>query len=212
LPGKILKGKNMRPKFETQRLILRKPRMNDAQRIKDIFGDIRILRNIVPAPYPYQLKDAKKFIEGQIKKWEKSDYLFLLELKSEKKIIGAMGLHDINNFSGKAETGSWIGMKYQKKGYITEAKIAVNDFAFNKLKLRKLVSPVFSGNKASNATQKRIGYKLEGRLRKNDKCKATGKTHDTNLYGLLKEDWKKISPKLKKQLKEKIKKLGKNSK
>ena len=79
---------------------------------------------------------------------------------------------------------------------MTEAKIAVNDFAFNKLKLRKLNSDVFTENKASNATQLKMGYRLEGTRRKAARSKASGKIHDENIYGLLKEDWKKVRGKL----------------
>lgn len=194
-------------KLETQRLILRGPRMSDAKKIQEIFNDLNILKYLVPVPYPYSIKESEKFLKEKIKKKSKENLFFVIELKKEKKVIGVISLHKINKFSGTAETGSWIGLDHQRKGYITEAKIAINDFAFNKIKLRKIKSPVFSDNKASNATQKKMGYKLEGKLKKEDKCKATGKIHDTNIYGLFKENWKKISPKLKKELKEKIKEL-----
>lgn len=78
---------------------------------------------------------------------------------------------------------------------MTEAKIAVNDFAFNKLKLRRLNSQVYKENKASNATQKKMGYRLEGTQRKKEKTLSTGKIHDVNIYGLLKEDWSKARKK-----------------
>jgi RimJ/RimL family protein N-acetyltransferase len=46
-------------------------------------------------------------------------------------------------------------------------------------------------NKASNATQQKVGYKHEGVKRKAARSRGSGKIHDLNLYGLLKEDWKK---------------------
>ena len=105
-----------------------------------------------------------------------------------------MDLNNLDKFQETATTGSWVNQKYWRQGYITEAKIAVNDFAFNKLKLRRLNSTVHVANKASNATQKKMGYKLEGVRRKMIKSKATGKIYDINVYGLLKEDWKKFRP------------------
>jgi RimJ/RimL family protein N-acetyltransferase len=42
-------------------------------------------------------------------------------------------------------------------GYATEAKIAINNFAFNELKLRKLTSFIFVENKVSNVVQKKMG-------------------------------------------------------
>ena len=185
--------------LETKRLILRKPKMSDWKDIVEGIGEYDVAKMLSKIPFPYKRKDAEDFIKRRIKKWKQKDlddYLFLIELKSEKKVIGAIGIHRIDKFSETGETGSWINKKYWRNGYITEAKVAVNDFAFNKLLLRRLSSPVFKDNKASNATQTKMGYKLEGTQRQSVKSKTTGKIHDTNLYGLLKEDWKKVRKKL----------------
>jgi ribosomal-protein-alanine N-acetyltransferase len=189
--------------LETKRLILRKPKMNDWKDIVEGVGEYDVAKMLLKVPYPYTKKDADDFLKRRIKKWKQKvldDYLFLIELKSEKKVIGAIGIHRINNFSKTGETGSWINKKYWRNGYMTEAKIAVNNFAFNKLKLRRLDSPVYTDNVASNATQLKMGYKLEGLKRKVAKCLASGKIHDENIYGLLKEDWDKVKGRLMKEV------------
>ncbi len=186
-------------KLETKRLILREPKTSDWKDIFDGISDFEISRWLSRVPYPYKRKDAEDFIKGMIKKWEtknSDEYVFFIELKSEKKVIGVIGIHKINRFSGTGDSGSWVNRKYWRNGYMTEAKIAFNDFVFNKLKLRKIRSSVYRENKASNATQIKVGYKLEGMQRKNTKCRASGKIHDSYMYGLLKEDWKKARPKL----------------
>jgi len=185
--------------LETKRLILRKPKKGDWKDIVEGAGEFDVAKMTASISHPYKKKDAEDFIKKTIKKWNQkviTDYSFVIELKSEKKVIGGIGLHRINKFFGKAETGSWINKKYWRRGYITEAKIAINDFAFNKLKLRRLNSFVFKDNKASNATQMKMGYKLEGMQRKAAKSKASGRIQDLNMFGLLKEDWKKIRPAL----------------
>ena len=194
--------------IETKRLILRKPRKSDWRDIQEGCKEIDIAKNTAVIPHPYKKKDAEWFINDSLKKWRKKErttYNFFIELKSENKVIGVLSLSDINYFHGVSETGSWINKKYWRKGYISEAKIVINEFAFNKLKLRRLYSPVFKGNIASIKTQKKMGYKLEGIARKSAKCKATGKIHDNLLFGLLKEDWEKTLPKLKKRLEKKLK-------
>ena len=186
---------------------MRKPRKSDWKDLVNGMNNLNISKNLEVVPFPYKKKDAKDFIKNKIKKWNKKDqddFSFFIELKSEKKMIGAIGLHQVEKFNGLATTGSWINEKYWRKGYISEAKIAFNEYAFNKLKLRKLCSAVFVDNKGSNATQKRMGYKLEGYLKKHSKCKATNKIRDVKVYGLFKEDWKKNLPKLKKHLKKKL--------
>lgn len=180
--------------IKTKRLILRGPRLTDWKDIVEGIGDYDVAKMMVSVPFPYSKKDALWFIKlkaKELKKKEPSAYLFFIELKSEKKVIGAVEVFKINRFSGTGETGSWINKKYWRNGYITEAKIALNDFAFDKIKLRRLDSPVFKDNIASNKTQLKMGYIFEGTMRKAHKSKATGKIHDANIYGLLKEDWKK---------------------
>ena len=174
-------------RLETQRLILRKPQLSDWEDIVEGAGDLDVSKWTMNIPYPYTRADAEWYINNSIENWSKSGYAFVIELKEERKLIGVMTLSGIDTFNGTAVTGSWINKKYWRKGYITEAKIAVNDFAFNTLNLRRLTSTVNTSNKASNATQKKVGYVFEGVQRKASKSKATGKICDPNLYGLLKE-------------------------
>jgi len=178
-------------KLETKRLILRKPRLSDWRDIVEGAGDLNVSRFTEKIPHPYKKKDALGWLKSSIKVWGKNGYAFLIELKKEKKVIGCIHLMEVSKFKGTAGTGSWINKKYWRNGYITEAKIAANNFAFDKLKLRKLDSTVFTDNLASNKTQLKMGYKLEGIKIKESKSRAGGKIHDLNLYGLLKEDWKK---------------------
>lgn len=201
----------MAVKLETERLILRKPRMSDWKDLVEGMNNLNVSKNLLKIKFPYSKKDAEGWIKNCQKVWNKKinkKYPFFIELKSEKKVIGAINLSfDSHNLIGG--TGSWINEKYWKKGYITEAKIAVNEFAFNELKLRKLETEVYSDNKASNAVQKFVGYKYEGNRKKHAICLADGKIKDENLYGLMKKDWKKNLPKLRKHLKDKIKRLEK---
>jgi ribosomal-protein-alanine N-acetyltransferase len=182
--------------LETKRLILRKPKLSDWKDVVEGIGDYDVSKMLTSVPYPYRKKDATQWIARKLKEWGKSCYPFFIELKSEKKVIGCMDIHHIDKLFKIGSTGSWINKKYWRNGYITEAKIAANDFAFDKLKLRRLSSNIFSDNIASNKTQKKMGYKFEGKRRKCVGNKASGKIHDENMYGLLKEDWKIVRKRL----------------
>jgi len=186
-------------KIETDRLILRKPRISDCPDIVEGVGEYDVAKRTANVPYPYQKADGDIYIKKSLKNWGKSSYAFVIELKAEKKVIGVMSLESVNVFAGTAVTGSWINKKYWRQGYITEAKIVVNDFAFDTLKLRRLNSTVNTDNKASNVTQRKMGYLHEGILRKGARSLATGKIHDLNMYGLLESDWRKVRKKLSKQ-------------
>ncbi len=198
-------------KIETERLILRNPMKKDWKEVCEGLNNMNIARGTLRIPFPYSKKDAEGFLRKVIKSFGKTDYTFYIILKEEGKLIGSICITKLDKYQGTAETASWINEKYQRKGYITEAKIAVNDFAFNKLKLRRLGSSVFTDNVASNKTQLGMGYKFEGTARKFSKSLSTGKIHDLNIYGLLNEDWKKARSSVIRNLNKKIKKLEKKS-
>jgi ribosomal-protein-alanine N-acetyltransferase len=185
-------------KLETKRLILRPPKLSDANDIFEGFSNLNVLKFIFNIPYPYKLKDTISWIKKHLKyqKKKKIDkYEFCLELKNTKKVIGIVGL-SINWKNKVAETGSWISEDYWKQGYVTEAKIAVLDFAFNKLKIRKLESATLKENIASKTALKKLGFKKEGLLRKKIISPITGKIHDQCRFGLLKEEWEEARKKL----------------
>lgn len=183
-------------KLETERLILRKLRKGDCPDIVEGVGEYEVAKRTANVPHPYSEADGLAYIKKSQRNWGKTSYAFAIELKSERKLIGVMGLEALNLFAGTATTGSWINKKYWRQGYITEAKIAVNDFAFDTLGLRRLNSTVNIDNAASNATQRKMGYVHEGVGRQAARSLATGRIHDLNMYGLLKEDWKKVRKEL----------------
>lgn len=197
-------------KLETFRLILRKPKLSDIDDIYEGVRDYEVVKYLAVVPHPYSKQMAREWIGDCIKEWRKKDqnkYCFFIELKSEKKVIGVIEIIGYNKQHKICETGSWMNKKYWRKGYMTEAKIAINEFAFNKLKVRKMETGVYTPNKASNATQLRMGYKYEGCRKKHHYSISSRKIYDENMYGLIKEDWKRNLPGLKRYLKKKIENL-----
>jgi len=180
--------------LKTERLILRNIREKDINHLIEGINNIKVSRYLLVVPHPYTKNDAKWWIKECAKKARQrpiKDYNFSIELKSEKKLIGAVGLHNLNRFQGTAEIGYWLGENYWRQGIMYEASRAILDFAFKKLKLRRIDVSVFAENKASNSLVKKLGFRYEGTRIKRCKAKATGKIHDENVYGLLKGDYVK---------------------
>lgn len=191
-------------KLETKRLILRKYKLSDWQDVVEGVSEYDVTKMLSAVPRPYKKKDALDFLKRSIKKYKQKplDGLNLaIELKKEKKVIGSIGIHKISHRNNSATTGSWVNKKYWCNGYMTEAKIAFNDFAFNTLKLGRLESEVYTDNPASNAVQQKVGYTLEGTKRQAAHNIADRKIHDLNIYGLLKPEWKKRRASLVKEMK-----------
>ena len=85
----------------------------------------------------------------------------------EGKHIGITGLHHISLVNRSAVTGTFIGDPSDwSKGYGTDAKMALLEYAFRELNLRRIESTVLAFNIRSLKCQLRCGYKIEGRKEK----------------------------------------------
>jgi len=181
-------------KIETKRLILRDIGKKDEESIRKHINNLNVSKWLLAVSYPYKKKDADWWVshclENQKEKPRKS-YNFGVVIKPNKEVVGGIGLTKVNREQRTAEIGYWLSEKYWKRGLMYEATLSVIKFAFNKLKLRKLIIRAYSKNRASNKLAKKLGAGKEGLLRKHAVCKATGKIHDEIIFGLLKEEWRK---------------------
>ncbi len=179
--------------LRTKRLVLRRPRKNDLPNLVKNISNIRVSKWLLTVPYPYTIKDARWYLNHSAKKWgarKKTGYAFFIALKSNRHVIGGCGIDGINKSQGTAEVGYWLGEKYWRRGYGSEALDAMLKFTFNSLKLRRVSAPIFAGNPSSGKLLEKYGFKKEGLKRKSAVCKANGKIRDEVVYGLLKEEWK----------------------
>jgi ribosomal-protein-alanine N-acetyltransferase len=162
--------------------------------------NFKVSRYLAKVPHPYKKKDALWWINNCNKNWrkkKKESYIFNIELKSEKKLIGGIDVHEINYFDSTGDIGYWLNEKYWRKGIISEALIKLIDFAFKKLKINRLTILAYVGNKASNAVAKKFRFKFEGREREAARSLAAKKVYDVNKYSLLRREWPKIKGRLK---------------
>lgn len=141
----------------------------------------------------------EKWIEGL--QGSKTD-IALLIVTNAGKPIGVMGIHHINWIDGTATTGAFIGEKeYWGKGFGTDAKMILLNYAFNVLNLRKICSRVYAFNGRSVVYSKHCGYVDDGCQKKH--VFRNGKYHDVIQLALFKEVWLPYWNKYKKGLKPK---------
>jgi len=180
-------------RLTTKRLILRDITKKDAKDLVRNINNLNVSRNLAAVPYPYTMKDAKWYIKKQlkeIKEKSRKGYIFVIELKSKKGLIGAVGLHKVDKFNGTATMGYWLGQNYWRQGIMYEAACKVLDFAFKNLKLRRIDIGAWTKNEKSNGLIKKLGFKKEGFRRKAIKVKADGIVRDEFIYGMLRNEWK----------------------
>ncbi len=122
----------------------------------------------------------------------------VLIIEVDGKPIGTMGLHGIRYPDATATTGAMIGEKtYWNKGYGTDAKMALLEYAFNTLGLRRVKSEAMAFNKRSIAYSMHCGYVVEG-VKKKEAYRA-GKFYDVVFLAVTRKTWMPYFKKWKKQ-------------
>ena len=112
------------PVLETERLVLRAPRLGDVKSVAALANDRRIAENTARIPHPYRIADAEDFIATANLG---SEIVFVITLRNGA-VIGACGYTQVDRHP--PEIGYWLGVKHWGKGYATEAVRAMIDHIF----------------------------------------------------------------------------------
>jgi RimJ/RimL family protein N-acetyltransferase len=95
--------------------------------------------------------------------WQPADWTLNLVVVRDGVVVGTQGMGG-KNFASLREvgTGSWIGLEYQGQGIGTAMRAAVLALAFDGLGAQFAVSAAFTGNPASIAVSRKLGYAEDG--------------------------------------------------
>jgi ribosomal-protein-serine acetyltransferase len=104
------------------------------------------------------------------------------------QVAGSVGLEDIDQESGTAEIGYWLGEAYEGKGLVTNACRTLLDYAFRDLGLSRVQLRVQPTNERSKAVARRLDFQYEGTLRR--AAKQYGRPIDLEVYSMLSDEWK----------------------
>lgn len=156
------------PVIKSNKFILRPFRKGDEESLKENINNKKIHQNTLGIPYPYSLKDARAWIERNLKEMRsRKPKMLNFVIDVNKEVAGSVGFHKIEGH--KAELGYWLAEKYWNRGIMTEAVKLVTKFGFEKLKFARICALVFPFNKASAKVLKKNSFKYEGKLRKHTK-------------------------------------------
>ncbi|MEH6406078.1 MAG: GNAT family N-acetyltransferase [Leeuwenhoekiella sp.] len=143
--------------IETERLYLREFTPEDAADLYEISKDKKVLKYTGDEPFESIaaaedfIKSYSAFVKPGLGRWAILD-------KESQKFIGwcALKFHPMGRV---VDLGYRLKKQYRKQGYATEAAKACLDYAFNTLKLVKLIAHAHVENKASQNVLEKIGFK-----------------------------------------------------
>lgn len=155
--------------FETDRLLLRKIELSDAEDIYEYASDEKIA--IALGSLPFTSIDKVKslissyYMDNRLTNWGIVD-------KTTNKFIGVINLKIDKN---QGEFGWVINKKFWGRGLVTEAALSIRNFSFNTLKMEVLFGMHEVENYASGKVMKKIGMKNRGQVWHS--YSETGKPH-----------------------------------
>jgi ribosomal-protein-alanine N-acetyltransferase len=172
--------------LESNRLKLRPFELSDSKKVQELAGDIEIARTTLHIPFPYPDGGAEEWINTHKTAFEKGNYTFAIERKSDESLLGSMTI-GVTKQHNRAEIAYWIGQPYWGQGYATEASSRLVQFGFDELLLNKIWAAAFTSNPASSKVMKKLGMKYEGTFPQH--ILKWDNYEDLEFYGLLKADY-----------------------
>jgi RimJ/RimL family protein N-acetyltransferase len=144
------------PVLETERLVLRAPRLEDAKAVAQLANDRRIAENTARIPHPYGLADAERFFASV----NQPDGEMAFLITREGVVLGACGIAMPEREA--PEIGYWLGAAFWGHGYATEAVRAMIDHAFADLDFEALQAGARVTNPASRRVLEKCGFQWTG--------------------------------------------------
>ena len=169
-------------KIETERLLLRRFTLADAKEIYEGYVNQKDFLYYANKK-ERTLKEEKESLKGIDNRYKDMDYYnWLITLKSDNKIIGAINLN-VNKFNESVEFNYAIDDRYQKNGYMTEALNEIKKYCINDIEANRIYGGCEINNIASKKVMEKCSFVYEGTLR--NYLKLCDGYHDMFLFSYI---------------------------
>ncbi|MCB0707282.1 MAG: GNAT family N-acetyltransferase [Saprospiraceae bacterium] len=149
---------NSFPNLQTERLILRPLRQEDLDSLFKLHSDKKNAR-FIDRDIPENSKETLLFLEKIQKGIAENQWLFwAIEEKEQSLFLGTICIWNFSAHGLKAEVGFELAASFQRKGYMTEALQAVQEYGFEKLGLHRLEARTHSQNAAAIHLLEETGF------------------------------------------------------
>ncbi len=175
------------PLLETERLVLRKFTLEDANDYFEFASDPEVTQFLRWGPHPNK-KYTSQYLQRVLQDYSKGeDSPWGIELKTIKKLIGSIHIMRLDTHHKKAEIGFVLTKAYWNNGYMTEALDRVLEYSFTELSLNRIEALCIPENQAATRALEKTGMQMEGTLRQYEFLKAN--FVDIKLFSILKTEY-----------------------
>jgi ribosomal-protein-serine acetyltransferase len=170
--------------IETDRLLIRAPRPGDGPVVNAAIRESQeeLRRWMIWAQEIPHVQETEEHLRQAAARFAlREDMMVLLFHRGTGVFIGASGMHNIDWTVPSLEIGYWLHTAHTGQGYMTEAVLALTDYAMEHFSAERIEIRCDALNRASAAVAERAGFRQEGYFR-NHMRSPDGTLRDTLVY------------------------------
>ena len=177
------------PELETERLLLRKMRLDDAEAMFAYASDPEVARYVLFETHR-SVEDSESFLRLALEGYERGDFGgWGVVLKDSGAFVGTCGMDaGYAPEHARAELGYVLSREHWGRGLMPEAVRAVIRFGFKRMSLNRVQARCIAENAASARVMEKAGMTYEGTLRESEFIK--GAYRDMKLYSILRREYR----------------------
>lgn len=176
--------------IETERLILRRFTMEDAQAMFDNWASDDNVTRYLTWPTHTSIDVTRMVLENWVTSYEKDDfYNWAIELKALGQPVGNISVVRSSEHSRRVEVGYCMGKAWWHQGIMSEALQAVIGFLITEVGVNRVEARHAMENPRSGGVMKKCGMTYEGTLRQGGWCNAG--FADLAIYSILANEYGK---------------------
>ena len=155
------RGADMELTFETERLIVRRLKREDALPLYNNHRDAEV-RQWFPNESYADVSEALGAIDFFVERVNAGSlpYVLAAVLKKSGELIGDIGISKVDCETNGLEIGYVVSEQYRGRGYATELVVAMTKFAASTFGAKVLYGRVIRGNDASSRVLEKSGFKF----------------------------------------------------
>ena len=165
------------PVLETERLILRPIRREDAEAIQKHFPHWGIVQHLATqVPWPYPADGARTWVDSTLREQAQGpDMTWAITERDTNDMIGVIDYRSGDSPLGNR--GFWLGIPWHGRGYMTEAVFAMQDHIFLACGIDRIIVENAQNNPASRRIKEKTGARFLGLVESehHSGCSATEK-------------------------------------